>query len=395
MKYERFVARFIPLAFVACLAACGGTGGSNNPNPTPTPTPTPGKVTVTCPARVHVGVDPKVVTMAQTSYQCTASEAVTWSVSDASLAAIGSTGIITPTSNPVSDSASVTVTATPTSGNDTAGTATVKVVDWIAYNQFARDAQNNSIVYNRIINADGNGGATVLTDGSAFPTWLPDHLSLISEPDSKDSEFEIFTTGGGANDGKVISTIHIPSVSGASGFTVSPDGKTVLFRAMNPTTRGFGYYTIHVDGTGLVGPLYEAAPVLGGSEILIGKPHWSPDGKRIVHVRLTFTGTGGQTTEIWTMNADGSNALQVTSDGGTDNDPAYLNANTIIFDGSQGICTIPTAGGAETFLVNGLIPTPAPSGTWFAYLTSSGTVRAMQANGAGDHLVDSGSNPSW
>lgn len=387
---SRFVASASALVVCLLLVACGSTGSKSNPNPTPTP----GKVTVTCPSRVHVGVDPQVVTMAQTSYLCTASEAVTWSVSDTSLATIDSTGLITPTNNTVSDNASVTVTATPTSGNDTAGTATVKVVDWIAYYQ-ADHAVDNGIAQNRIINADGTGGTTILADGSAYPTWMPDHLSLISIPNSTDAAFEIFTTNGNTNDGKVTSTIHIPSLEGGWGFDATPDGKTLVFRAMSPTTRGFGYYTIHTDGTGLAGPLYEAKPVLGGSEILIGGPHWSPDGTRIVHVRLTIAGDGTQTTEIWTMKADGSDPVQVTSDGGTDNDPAYLDANTIIFDTRAGTFKIPASGGAETFLANGDTPAVSPSGAWIAYVTSGPNIRAIQINGGQDHAVDAGNIPSW
>lgn len=115
----------IVFTFTVALADCGNESGTAiNTTSTPTPTPTPGSVTITCVDHIQIGVQ------SPTTYTCKASETVTWSVNNASLATISTTGVLTPNTTITGD---VTVTATATTGSDTAATATVKVVDWILY----------------------------------------------------------------------------------------------------------------------------------------------------------------------------------------------------------------------------------------------------------------------
>lgn len=76
---------------------------------------------------------------------------------------------------------------------------------------------------------------------------------------------------------------------------VSPDGKTIVFD--------------------LLGDIY-AMPITGGeAKVLRGglpfevQPRFSPDGRKIL-----FTSDAGGGDNIWTMNPDGTNAVQVTKE---------------------------------------------------------------------------------
>lgn len=69
-------------------------------------------------------------------------------------------------------------------------------------------------------------------------------------------------------------------------------------------------YTMNPDGTGLVN-LTNALPNLHQTE-----PNWSPDGTKLIFVAGEFLSTFGLATEhIWVINADGTNATQLTFTG--------------------------------------------------------------------------------
>ena len=81
---------------------------------------------------------------------------------------------------------------------------------------------------------------------------------------------------------------------------LSPDGKTVAFSVAVPDIPN--NKSVHSVWT---------VPLSGGAPRkvadLADRPRWSPDGKRIF-----FTGTSGGSSQIWSMNPDGSGAAQIT-----------------------------------------------------------------------------------
>ena len=92
----------------------------------------------------------------------------------------------------------------------------------------------------------------------------------------------------------------------------SPDGSKILFRGA-PVPGQTDLYTINVDGTGMVN-------LTAGLTQLSGKldPAWSPNGSRIA-----FVGVQGSSYKVWTIDSDGTDAHQVTTDAGFDMQPTF------------------------------------------------------------------------
>ncbi|MFV1988170.1 MAG: TolB family protein [Gemmatimonadota bacterium] len=124
----------------------------------------------------------------------------------------------------------------------------------------------------------------------------------------------------------------------------SPDGTKVLFcstRGSGGAEGTFSLWTVNVDGTGLT-----RLPVEGGARW----PAWSPDGSKIA-----FASARSGDAEIWVMNADGSNQVNVTASPGVDEEPFWSpDGSRILFtsqrDGSPDIYVMDADGSNQTNL---------------------------------------------
>jgi len=287
----------IVFTFTVALAGCGNESGTAI-NTTSTPTPTPGSVTITCVDHIQIGVQ------SPATYTCKANEGVTWSVSNSVLATITSasstTGVLVP--NTITTGV-VTVTATATTGNDTAATATVKVVDWILY------ATNSGRF---IMNPDGSGVTQILTMSPLCMhfSWSYDHLEFICANTlaANATQFAIYSTDGTAVGTKVVSTLNLAAIGGLNSAdypSLSPDETKIVFTGITSTNvNGIIEYTegtwvVNVDGTGLTELSTEPQD---GINIL--NPRFSPDGKEILYQRGN---------NVWIMNTDGTNQHQLVS----------------------------------------------------------------------------------
>jgi len=103
--------------------------------------------------------------------------------------------------------------------------------------------------------------------------------------------------------------LRLPAYSGDAAFPlVSPDGRTILFEMQtSPLAHprlSHGVYTVGVDGTGLrrITPLKLHAG---------DGPDWSPDAKRVVF-RSNEDNGDNLKSQIFTMNADGTDRVQLT-----------------------------------------------------------------------------------
>jgi len=330
MKTIKFFSIVVALAALA-LVGCGG-GNNGGGGCTSNCTPPPGKVTVTCISQIQIGVT-------SNNYACTASEAVTWSVDNASLATITGAGILTPNTT---STGTVTVTGTATSGNDTPGTATVKVVDWILYNDVS------GVV--TVVNSDGNNQTALLskTTGCDYLARSYDRLKFVCENIlSTDPEIMIYSTDGSAAGTKELNVLDMSTIGGinmAQFPSFSPDGTKIVFiglkvnSALGPQNEA-ATWVMNVDGTGLT----KLAAEPYGDGIFPSAPFFSPDGKEILYQKSGY---------VWLMNADGTNQHQLV------NVPSSLamfspDGSKLYYTGSSGIFMAAAGGTGAVQIVAG------------------------------------------
>ena len=89
----------------------------------------------------------------------------------------------------------------------------------------------------------------------------------------------------------------IAAVAGAQDPQWSPDGREIAFQANNRI------YTVNADGTQLT-----QIAAAGGRA---GEPAWSPDGTKLLYVKSSPTPGGVEITQLWTINANGSDNRRI------------------------------------------------------------------------------------
>jgi Tol biopolymer transport system component len=187
----------------------------------------------------------------------------------------------------------------------------------------------------------------------------------------------------------------------AYGLQLSPDGTTVAFMTEGASLGDGRVATIKVDGTDL--------QILTGNTNNTGDAQdavsWSPDGSQIA-----YAANG----DIYTMDADGSNVRQLTTDPSGDYHPDWSSRGTIVYwhgaptgeDGGPAdtdIYTIPASGGTPTLVtlhyhdLRAIEPTWSPDGTKIAYyLSSREEIWVMRADGTHAQRVYAGKdNAGW
>lgn len=129
-----------------------------------------------------------------------------------------------------------------------------------------------------IVNADGSGARRLTTESSedSDPTWTPDGAGIVFSSD-RDSRGDLYllTVATGVS---TRLTQHF--VGRAIMPTVASAPSRTAFAAQTLRVGAFWDYQIHVrDAAGTVVPLASTAGACW--------PRWSPDGRRLAHVRLS------------------------------------------------------------------------------------------------------------
>ncbi len=156
------------------------------------------------------------------------------------------------------------------------------------------------------MNADGSN-ITRLTDKAEYvqyPTWSPDgqRIAFISTDDDKQI-WDLYTMNADGLDRKLIlhSTDDGLKVFDRSNPTWSPDGTKLAFLARNQ--QGTNIYTVNADGTNI----FNVTP----DEYVDIAPVWSPDGTRLLLTNYTDG-------KFHVISADGTTRTQLTTRPGFD-----------------------------------------------------------------------------
>lgn len=216
--------------------------------------------------------------------------------------------------------------------------------DWDQYPAWSPDGSRIAFQSTRdgisgifVMNADGSGlrRVTFTTGGTDYdPTWSPDgariaFIKLDANTNPNPTDIYVVNTDGS----------HLTKLTNASSDWApvwSPDGSRLAFACA-----GNSICTMDADGRNRV------TLAQGSSEIGFSEPNWSPDGRKIACSSSIFREElEAYQSEIFVMNADGSQKENVTQSARTAASPAWSP------DGNKLVFSVWTNGGVQIFTTN-------------------------------------------
>jgi Tol biopolymer transport system component len=160
-----------------------------------------------------------------------------------------------------------------------------------------------------VANADGTGLARVTrAPGPEFdPAWSPDGTHIVYRDSRRgiNQDDEIYVTNADGTDRRNLTR----NPGNDWGPDWSPDGKAIVFNS-DRDGLPMGGFLVRPDGSHLRRIATNA---------YVEYPAWSPDGKRIAFMGGDLTGEY----DIWVVDIDGTNLLQLTDSPGPDGWPAW------------------------------------------------------------------------
>lgn len=172
---------------------------------------------------------------------------------------------------------------------------------WIAY---ALYSGSSSDIY--IASRDGGGARQITTDdgNDEYPFWAPDGNTIGFSSDRRENQnYNIFTV---SLDGTEI-TQATPDSIGVQAGDWSPNGESIVFDGINETL------TLSANSILVITPANKQIAFLTTNLAYAGRPKFSPDGKKIVFEALEHN---SPLYNIWTINADGTALKKITTAGG-------------------------------------------------------------------------------
>jgi TolB protein len=191
----------------------------------------------------------------------------------------------------------------------------------IAFSGFLSEPANDQIF---VVNAATGGGVVQLTTCpdahpwcfNSYPVWSPDGTSIAySHADGFDADDfpeneQIYVMNADGSNPHPITTGPAPKDQVPDW---SPDGSKIVYTVGYPGSGGI--WTINANGTGahqLTGcAASDPAPCAGGDD---WGTAWSPDGRKIVFLR-DLTSLGIADRQVTVMNADGTGAHSISAPG--------------------------------------------------------------------------------
>lgn len=189
------------------------------------------------------------------------------------------------------------------------------------------------VVFALLVGTAGIGFAVYAFRGTSGTPQLPPPIdrgtiAYVELAGPSSLKWRLFTVDG---DGSSVTRIPIDLPGEAFHPSWSPDGDRLVFDVQ--LEGDSDVFAVNADGSNLA-KLTTAA----GWDYL---PAWSPDGSRIAYVH-----TSGNNDDIWLMNADGSNPVRLTTEPGFDLNPTWSpDGDRVAFQSNR-------AGNPEIYVMN-------------------------------------------
>jgi Tol biopolymer transport system component len=258
-----------------------------------------------------------------------------------------------------------------------------------------------------VINADGTGlnnltNTPFLVGAETGPVWSPDGTTIAftkavsRDPDGDNFDTNVFTIRPDGSQLTQLTTSNEESPNG--GLSWSPDGSRIAFTSERDASSQI--YVMGSNGSG-------QARISNSTGTSFG-PQWSPTGNRIAFIRIE-----GGPTEVWAMNPDGGSPAQLTSELGDLKDRptwspdggkiAYMLQYSV---GSSDIWTMNADGTGKlnvtTTRQDNTWPVWSPDGNQIAFVFGFGSgspeVRVVNTDGSGvqrNVSTRQGYRPDW
>lgn len=244
----------------------------------------------------------------------------------------------------------------------------------------------NFVVSIWVVNTDGSNPIKVYESDSAqdidiYPTWSPDGTRIVFNHHPPDSLFNhIFVMNA---DGSDVHCLTCNDVSNSDHQLArwSPDGQHISYVKRVYDADDADYIAIiNVDGSNE--RLLAQTPhqcVAGAGCYLFGPPSWSPNGSQLVFaVGASTSGNGVDTSQLYRIDADGSNLINISNNGYYDIEPDWGIAEVCEPSGSA------LRSGAVSPMSACQAPTPTPTAT----LTVDQQIEQYNVSLSGDWSAD-------
>jgi Tol biopolymer transport system component len=189
----------------------------------------------------------------------------------------------------------------------------------------ARAGGNDEI---HVMNADGSNLLRLTNDSASdrYPSWSPDGTKLVYASHPNSGDWEIYTMNADGTNKRFLTNNNVDDIYPAW----SPDGRKIAFS--RKTSDDFDLFTMNANGS--------------GSQRLLNRdsddfdPVWSPDGSR-----LLFTAVDGNS-NIFVINSDGTGLRALTNNRADDEQADWSP------DGSQIIFRSTRSGSGDLYIMN-------------------------------------------